>query len=139
MFDAAVRSRGVPLRRLSEAVEGDRNGLGERLVRRYLSLWEDPETGPRLHAILHAAAASEAAAALLRGFITEEVLRPIAKTLGGDHAETRAILAGSTLIGLALVRYVLKVDALALLPAETVVATAGPAVQRYLTGELDLE
>ncbi|MFC6079767.1 TetR/AcrR family transcriptional regulator [Sphaerisporangium aureirubrum] len=139
LFDAAVRSRGLPLRRLSEVVPGDPDGLGERLVRRYLTLWEEPETGARLQAILHAAAASEAAATLLRGFLTEEVLRPIAKTLEIDHAETRAILAGSSLIGLAMVRYVLKVDALALLPPETVIAAAAPAVQRYLTGELDLD
>ncbi|MEO3807919.1 TetR family transcriptional regulator [Sphaerisporangium sp. B11E5] len=138
LFDAAVRTRGVPLRRLSEVVPGDPDHLGERLVHRYLTLWEDPETAPRLHAILHAAAASEAAATLVRTFLTEEVLRPIAKTLAADHAETRAILAGSSLIGLAMVRYILKVEALALLPKETVIKAAAPAVQRYLTAPLDL-
>ncbi|RCG31597.1 TetR/AcrR family transcriptional regulator [Sphaerisporangium album] len=138
LFDAAVRIRDIPLRGLSEAVEGDPGLLGERLVRRYLSIWEDPEAAPLLYAILKAAATSEAAAELLRHFMTEEILVPIAKRLGIDHAETRATLAGSQLIGLALMRYILKVDAIAGVPAETIVRAVGPTVQRYLTGDLTL-
>lgn len=136
LFNAAIRGGGLPVRHISEVLDGDPALLGERLVRRYLSLWEDPATGPRLHAILHAAAASDVAAAMLTGFITDEVLRPVAEHLGVADGEKRAILAGSQLIGLAMTRYVLKVEALAALPIEDVVAAAGPAVQRYFTGDL---
>ncbi|WP_405143931.1 hypothetical protein OG589_40150 [Sphaerisporangium sp. NBC_01403] len=75
---------------------------------------------------------------MLKEFMTEEVLRPIAKDLGMDNAETRAILAGSHLIGIGLTRYVLRVEAIASLPADTVVAAVGPTLQHYFTGDLQL-
>ncbi|WP_424528797.1 TetR family transcriptional regulator [Sphaerisporangium viridialbum] len=138
LFEAAIRGHGMPLRQISEVVGGDPDRLGERLARRYLSLWEDPATGAWLHAILHAVSASETASAMLKEFMTEEVLRPIAKDLGMDNAETRAILAGSHLIGIGLTRYVLRVEAIASLPADTVVAAVGPTLQHYFTGDLQL-
>jgi hypothetical protein len=119
-------------------MDGEADGLGERLVRRYLALWEHPEHGSRLHAILNSAASSPAAAAMLKEFLTNEVLQPLAKQLGAGNAETRGILAGSQLIGLAFTRYVLKVGPLTSLDQDERVACVAPAIQRYLTGDLPL-
>jgi AcrR family transcriptional regulator len=138
LFDAAIRARGLPLRELGEVMEGDPAGLGERLVRRYLSLWESPEHGPKLRAVMSSASSSPAAAGMLKEFITSEVLQPLAKQLGVDNAETRGMLAGSHLIGIAFTRYVLNVEPIASLGGEELVACVAPAVQRYLTGDLPL-
>ncbi|NUO96363.1 MAG: TetR/AcrR family transcriptional regulator, partial [Nonomuraea sp.] len=87
---------------------------------------------------LHAAAATPATAALLKELLSRELLGPIARRLSGDHPEVRALLAASQLLGLAMIRYMLKVDPLASMPARQVAAVAAPNVQRYLTGALSL-
>jgi hypothetical protein len=45
-------------------------------------------------------------------------------------------LVASQILGLVLGRYVLALEPLASLPAETVVAAYAPTLQRYLTGDL---
>lgn len=139
LFDAAIRAGAVPLYRLMEALEGDTEGLGERLVAHYLSLWEDPHHGPRLRAVMNAATTSPAAAAMLKEFVTRDVLHPIATRLGIDHAEVRGTLAGSQLIGIAFARYVLEAEPLAALGRDQLIRCVGSSIQRYLTGDLPLE
>jgi AcrR family transcriptional regulator len=138
LFAEAVGASALPLRQILEAVEGDLEGVGGRLVTRYLALWEDPSTGAVLKAILSSAASSSAARDMICAFMTHELLEPIAKRLGADHAENRAILAGSQLIGIAFARYVLRVDPMVALSTEELVACVGPVLQRYLTGDLPL-
>jgi AcrR family transcriptional regulator len=122
-----------------EAIEGDVGRLGERLVTRYLSLWEDPAHGPRLTAVVRAAFTTPAAASLLEQLMRAELVGPIAERLGDDHAEARALLAASQMLGMALVRYILKVEPLASLPASQIAAAMAPNVQRYLTGTLSID
>ncbi|MFG1708353.1 TetR family transcriptional regulator [Nonomuraea sp. M3C6] len=137
LFEAAIKG-SMPVALMVEAVEGGEEHLGERLSRRYLEIWEDPVHGQRMAAVLHAAAATPAAADLLKELMRRELLGPIARRLSGDHAETRALLAASQLLGVALLRYVLKVDPLASMPAHLVAAVVAPNLQRYLTGTLSL-
>ncbi|MFC4118286.1 TetR family transcriptional regulator [Nonomuraea zeae] len=137
LFEAAIHGT-MPVALVIEAIGGDEEHLGERLVRRYLWLWEHPVHGPKLAAVLHAATATPAAAELLKELMSRELLGPIAGTLSHDHAEARALLAASQLLGLALMRYLLKVDPLASMPADLVAAAVAPGIQRYLTGTLSL-
>jgi hypothetical protein len=57
---------------------------------------------------------------------------PIA-ALGSDDAAERAAFISAQLLGLALCRYILRLEPLASLPAGDVVAAIAPSVQRYLT------
>src|SRR4051812_31356654 len=61
LFAESIGSGALPLREMLDAVDGDLAGVGERLVSRYLELWEDPRTGAILLAILASAASSPAA------------------------------------------------------------------------------
>jgi len=136
LFAAALRTN-PPLHRLVEVVgQGDIDNLGERLVRRYLELWEDPETSTRLLAIFRAASMSASAGAMVAEFIGEQVMSPLARGIDSENAEVRATLAGSHLFGTAAARYVLHVEPLASLDGDTLVAIMGPVIQHYLTGEL---
>jgi hypothetical protein len=45
-------------------------------------------------------------------------------------------LVASQIFGLIMMRYVLEVEPLASMPAEQVVATFAPTLQRYMTGDL---
>ncbi|MBE1583764.1 hypothetical protein ACFPOI_33545 [Nonomuraea angiospora] len=116
--------------------EGEIETLGERLLRRYLELWETPDTGARLLAVVRGASASPSASAMVSAFMSEEVMLPLARAIGADHAELRANLTGAHLLGVATARYVLRVEPLASLDRERLVAVQAPVVQRHLTGDL---
>jgi AcrR family transcriptional regulator len=137
LFAAALRA-DPPLRELVELTEeGDVRTLGVRLVRRYLEMWEDPGRSGRMLAVFRAASTSPSAAAMVTAFIGEAVMAPLARSIGSANAELRATLAGSHLFGTSVARYVLRVEPLASLPGEALVAYLGPVIQHYLTGDLD--
>ncbi|MDQ1485624.1 MAG: hypothetical protein QOJ62_1317, partial [Actinomycetota bacterium] len=55
-------------------LDGEVDGLGERVVRTFLTLWEDPNTRSRFLAVVRSAVRYEAAATMLRSFLSREVL-----------------------------------------------------------------
>ncbi|CAN7199032.1 TetR family transcriptional regulator [Mycolicibacterium frederiksbergense] len=113
------------------AAEGD---LGTRLVRRYLQIWEGPDTAESMIAMLQSATSNSDANEALRSFLQTYVLTAVSGVIGGDEqARLRAMLAATNLLGTALLRYVMKVSPLADLAAEDVVALIAPTVNRYLT------
>lgn len=108
---------------------GDR---GELLVRVFVDRWEDAARDDELILLLRTAVTSEAVAAQLQATLGHLVAGPIA-ALGSDDAAERAAFISAQLLGLALCRYILRLEPLASLPAGDVVAAIAPSVQRYLT------
>jgi AcrR family transcriptional regulator len=136
LFVAAVRLPVNPVDQLTAVLAAEPDQVGQRLVETFLSIWDHAADQSPLLALIRSAVADEQAAALLREFITEEVLGPIARRLGSPDARLRANLAGSQLIGLAMARYIIRVEPLASAPSAQVAAVVGPTVQRYLTGDV---
>jgi AcrR family transcriptional regulator len=134
LFLAAIELTINPAEAIPAMLEDGLDGLGERLARFYLGMWESSETRHGVAGILRSAFSHEDAAALLRGFLGTEVFGRLAERLPGDDVPLRVELAGSHLIGLAVARYVVKVEPLASADAETVIAAVGPTIQHYLTG-----
>ena len=64
------------------------------------------------------------------------VLTPVGVALGIDRPELRMPLVASQMIGVILLRYVLRVEPLASMPADQLVATYAPTLQRYLADPL---
>jgi hypothetical protein len=87
-------------------------------------------------AVLKSAMRYDAAATMLRSFLTRELIGAVAKTLDSTDADLRASLVGSQLVGLATARYVIKLQPLASASVDTLVAAYAPTIQRYLTGPL---
>src|SRR2546423_9399627 len=108
------------------------DGLGERLVHFFLETWDSPAGSPML-ALIRSVVSNEHAAATLREFVSREVLGRIAAAIQLERPELRATLAASQLIGIAMLRYVVKVEPLASAGSDEVARWAGPVVQRYLT------
>ena len=108
------------------------DGLGGRLVEFFVQTLESPAGSPML-ALIRSAVASEAAAALTREYVEREILGRIAALLQLDQPELRASLVASQLVGLAVVRYVVRVEPLASTPAAALGDWLGPTLQRYLT------
>lgn len=136
VFAATVEDAMQHAGAIGDIVADDLAVVGERLVRMYVALWDDDETRSPLLAIIRSAVSHDDAARLLREFIGRQVLGRIAAAIPRPDAALRASLVGSQLVGLAMVRYIVKVEPLASADAEVVVAAVAPTVQRYLTGEL---
>jgi AcrR family transcriptional regulator len=136
LFVAAVQLPVNPVEQLMAVLDEDPGQAGRRMVETFLSVWDHAATQNPLLALIRSAVGDEHAAAMLREFITEEVLGQIAHRLGGADAGLRATLVGSQIIGLAMARYIVKVEPLASAPPTQVVAAVGPTLQRYLTGDL---
>lgn len=117
-----------------EHVAGDAAGIGERLARFVVELWEVPQARERLLAVVRTVASNEEMAALLRGFARPRLIVPLAARLGGGpEAEARVEMAMAQIIGLAMARYVIRVEPVASLGSEELVALLAPALQRFLS------
>jgi hypothetical protein len=114
---------------------GDRSQAGPRVVRFALTLWDDPPVRERLLAVLRTAATSEQLSALFRGFVEHELVGRLSAALGDERAGLRVELVMSQVIGLAMARYVFRVEPLASAGVEELVELIGPALQRYLDPE----
>ena len=110
--------------------------IGTRMVHTYLRIWESPDTGPSMVAMLQSATSNSDAHEAFRGFMQNYVLTAVSEVLGGgEQARLRAMLAASQLVGTALLRYVMKVVPLASLSGDEVVRLIAPTVTRYLTAD----
>ena len=136
LFVAAMQLPVNPVEQLTAVLAEDPGQAGERMVEVFLSIWDHAADQSPLLALVRSAVGDEHAAAMLREFITEEVLGPVAHRLGSPDARLRATLVGSQIIGLAMARYIVRVEPLASAPAAQVAAAIGPTLQRYLTGDV---
>lgn len=124
--------------RLVEALSEAGGDVGSRMVRVYLRIWESPETGPSMVVMLQSATSNSEAHEAFRTFMQTYVLAAVSGVLGGDeHARIRAMLAATTLVGTAVLRYVMKIPPLATIPNEDLVALLAPTVARYLTADAE--
>ena len=64
------------------------------------------------------------------------VLDAVSARLDDEERVLRASLAASQIVGLAIMRYVWQVGAVATISADQVVALIAPTVQRYLNGKI---
>jgi AcrR family transcriptional regulator len=137
LFLASMNMPLDPSELVPKALSGPREEAGERLVRLVLSVWDSP-AGTAAVALIRSAMSNEWTARLLREFVVTQVLRRAIRELGlpGEEAGLRSALVASQIAGLAVTRYVLKIEPVASADPETLVRAIGPNVQRYLTGEL---
>lgn len=110
------------------------DGLGERIARQFVTIWDTEEMRVPLVALVKSSLTSEAAAAQLRDGFVRMIMAPIASVIDTDDAPLRAQFVASQLLGLAVTRYVLRLEPLASAPPETVIRQIGGTLQRYLEG-----
>jgi len=132
IFREAVRFPVDPAEFIPGLVAPGVDGLGDRLVRFFVDTWDSPAGGAML-GVIRSVVANDDAATLMREFITREVLGRLAKALDVDEPQLRASLAGAQLIGMAMLRYVVKVEPIASADTDQIVAWLGPTIQRYFT------
>ncbi len=131
LFLEAMEIPFAPAEIAGEILSGSMDDVGERAVRTFFAVWGDPVRRAPVLAMLRSAMSNDAAAALLRQFAQRAILTRVVAGLDLPERELRVELVVSHLIGLALVRHVVKLEPLASLPDEDVVALVGPVIQRY--------
>lgn len=114
----------------------DPERLGERIVLTFLTVW-DRTGGGTLAALIRSVAGHEIAARLMRELITRMLVHRVVGVVAPDRPDLRTALCATQLVGLGMVRYVLRLEPLASADHATVVAAVAPTLQRYLTGSID--
>ena len=136
----------LPLQRLEADVgvddvvaDGDdtapcgREPLGHRVTRRFFALCEHPRTRDRTMRLLQRSADSAVGGRLLVAFLSRMVFGPLVRSRRIDHTTARIELACAQLGGVAVLRYVTRMEPVASMPLEDLVVMVGPAVEASLT------
>lgn len=108
------------------------DGLGARIATTFLTVWDKPENQPRMVAMLRAVLSSEASVDVFGNRLVPMVLGPISQAVDAPDGRLRAQYVVSHLLGLAVARYVLRLEPLASTPASEVAGRIAPTLQRYL-------
>ena len=133
LFVAAMRLPFDPAMSIAQLMAPGMDGLGERMVRVTLRMLDDPETRDQLAEMVRDGAGASRATASLREFLEAEVVDRAAVLLGVPDARMRVTLATSYLLGIASMRYVLKLEPIASATEDDIVRLVAPAVQMALT------
>jgi AcrR family transcriptional regulator len=136
LFLAALEIPVDPRALIPAVFEPGLDGAGERLLRLFLSVWDDPDSRLSLSALVRSSLGQESPESLLQQGLLRMVLAPVRAVLPAAEADRRVQLVASQLIGLAVARYLMALEPIASMPADEVVAWVAPTVQRYLDGPL---
>lgn len=109
---------------------------GVALVRTMIGAWEAPASEEFLRSTILTAAHEPIALQRLATDFAVHILDAVSSRLDDDERLVRASLAASQIVGLAMMRYVWKVGAIATIPSDQAIALVAPTVQRYLNGKL---
>ncbi|MBV9162677.1 MAG: TetR family transcriptional regulator [Pseudonocardiales bacterium] len=135
LFVAAMEIPVSPEEIVHRVLDGDPERSAERILRTFLSVW-DTDGGGALAALMRSVATHEEAARMMRELIGRVIFGRVVSAVAPDQLELRAALCGTQIAGLAMVRYVIRLEPLASTDHNTVVTAIAPNLQRYLTGIL---
>jgi AcrR family transcriptional regulator len=134
VFAAAIEMSFEPALAVPAVLgQGGTDGIGERLARYFIGVWENPATRAPLLAVVRSALTNETAAKVLRTFVLRRLLERVAAELDVPDPTFRAELAASHMVGIAILRYVIKAEPLASADPERIIEMVAPTLQRYLT------
>lgn len=104
----------------------------QALVRAYLELIDSDGSRNAILALVRSAVSNENAAAMLREFLTAELLPVIGRLTRHPDAPLRASLVAAQLIGIATQRHVIRLEPLVRASPDEIVALVAPAIEQYL-------
>ncbi|MFD0308740.1 TetR family transcriptional regulator [Streptomyces sp. NPDC127119] len=116
---------------------GPRDELGMRFLSGYMSLWQDPVTREQMLMVVRSAVSNDEAGHLMASFIRENVIRPVVGGIDTAQPELRATLIGSQFVGIAVIRYIIKLEPLASMDNQQMIDIFAPTIQRYLTADIE--
>jgi AcrR family transcriptional regulator len=106
--------------------------FGQALAGSYLRFIDSDDSRNAILALVRSAVSHDEAAAMLRELLTAQLLPVITERTGHPDAQLRASLVAAQLIGIAMLRHVLRLDALAKATPDEIAVLVGPVIQQYL-------
>jgi AcrR family transcriptional regulator len=106
--------------------------FAQALVRTYLRIVDSDPSRSAILALVRSAVSNEKAATMLREFLTSALLKVIAGQTGHEDAPLRASLVAAQLIGIAMLRHVLRVEPLVRATTDEIAALVAPAIEQCL-------
>lgn len=119
-----------PIEKIASVVEGGPDGMGERLLRTFLGAW-DPHRDAFSTLARTTLGSGDGQAPMLE-LARNVLITSLLGVLEGDDRELRADLIASQLIGMALMRYVVRLEPLVDAPVDDVVRLYAPSLQRLI-------
>ena len=113
---------------------------GAMVITVFLSMWDQAEgTGSSFAACVAGMAASTNVADAMREFVAERVWErtPVVEGESEDQTRQRRALVASQLMGLAFIRYILRVPPISTTTPAEIASWAGPTLDRYMVGPID--
>jgi AcrR family transcriptional regulator len=125
LFSAAIdMSDNIPTA-IESIFAGDLDTMGERIVRTLVENLDKSERTP-LVALTRSAPTDTQSEALLREFIDREITGRLATLLDAPDATLRAGMVNVQILGLAVARYIVRIQPIASASADELVAAFGP-------------
>ena len=136
LFAAAVRVPIDPMDIIAPLRETPVEELGHKIPSMLLPLW-DSEVGAGFIATLRSILAGSEVN-LFRSFISDVIAVEVGARVDNPPGSgiIRIQFVASQLVGVLMARYILDLEPFKSLPAEQIVETIAPNLQRYLTGDL---
>jgi AcrR family transcriptional regulator len=136
LFAAAIHIAIDPMEVIGPLREVPVEELGHKIASMLLPLW-DSEIGAGFVAALRSILAGSEVN-LFRSFIQDVIAVEVGTRVDNPPGSgvIRIQFVASQLAGVLTARYILRLEPFASLPAEQIVQTIAPNLQRYLTGEL---
>lgn len=134
LFAAAIEMSGTVPPAIESIFTGGLDGIGERIVRTLVENLDKSDRTP-LVMLTRSAPTDEQSEALLREFIDREITDRLAALLGTPDATLRAGMVNVQILGLAVARYIVRIEPIASLPVDELAGRFGPLVQHCLTGQ----
>lgn len=132
LFLAALEATGVPSG-LFNGLEDLRGAeAAELIVRRYLLMLDQEQTRDLVLSLVRSAVSSERAATMLREFLTREMLKSLSSLIDLPDRQLRASLVVAQLIGIAMLRHVVKSEAVIKARDEEIVSLVAPVIEGYI-------
>jgi len=106
--------------------------FGKALASGYVSFVDSDDSRNAILALVRSAVSHDSAAATLREFLTAQLLPIITRLTSHPDAQLRATLIAAQLIGIAMLRHVLRIEPLATATPDQIATLVAPAIEQYL-------
>lgn len=114
------------------AAEGDPATFPQRALRGLLALWEEPDSGAPLRALVAGAAHDAALASLVKEMVEREMIDKVATRIGGADAHKRAAAFCGQIAGLIVTRYILHLEPVCSMTHDEIIRLSAPPLHLAL-------
>jgi AcrR family transcriptional regulator len=114
--------------------------VGSIVITGFLTMWDHAEgTGSSFASCVAGMASSTNVADAMREFVAERIWdkAPVNEGESDEVTRQRRALVASQLMGLAFIRYILRVPPISTTTPKEIAVWAGPTLDRYMTGPID--